>query len=95
MGIFYKTVFVWSSNKKLYVFYRYKGIGLVPTGVDFVWRGKQYNTIQIMNVLSKKKQLKLEKPFISTDWFDLESGEFYRKNFVRFCRKLDFLETLY
>lgn len=86
-GIFYKTVFVW-HKKKLYIFYKYKGLGLVPTGIDFTWHGKQYSTIQAMNVLSRKPAIKADKPYVSTDWYNKDTGEFFRNRFVAFLKTI-------
>jgi len=83
----YTTVFKWSKNKKLYVFYKYDKIGYIPTGIDFTYRNNKYNTINIMNLLASAK-VKHHKKYLMTDWYDLETGIFDKKEFIKFQNTL-------
>lgn len=87
-GIPYKTTFVWSRNK-LYIFYKYKGIGLVPTGIDLTYRKHRYSTIQAMQKLASINKLTLEKQYVASDWYDLDSGAFKTQEFARFCKLIN------
>ena len=85
----YKTIFIWSKNKdKLYIFYKYNLIGLIPTEIDFTYRNKHYSTIKIMDKLANIKN-KWNKPkYISNDWYDLETSKFNKLKFVNLFNML-------
>ena len=86
--MYYKTIFIWSKGKRhLYIFYRYNQVGLVPTDIDFEYRGKRYNTITVMETLALMKTYKGRK-YSALDWYNLESGVFNKIEFVRLCKNL-------
>ena len=84
----YQTKFVWAANKQLlYVFYNYKQIGMIPTGMQFGYQGREYSTILVMNVLASLKKYKGNK-YSATDWYDLDTRVFQKRKFISMCRRL-------
>lgn len=82
----YKTVLIWNNNKTLVVpFYKYNIIGYIPAGISFKYRGKEYNTIHIMNILAQTssdiKNFPMKKNTIN-DWFNLDTMLFNKKRFI-------------
>lgn len=86
--IYYKTKLLWTKNKKHIIpFYIFNNnIGYVPADIHFIYRKKEYNTIIIMNALVKN--ITISDNFKCDYWYDMNTGEFNKKNFIKFQNKL-------
>ena len=84
--MYYKTIFLWSKGKRhLYIFYRYNQVGLVPTDIDFEYRGKRYNTITVMETLALMKTYKGRK-YSALDWYNLDLVFSIKSNLYVYAR---------
>lgn len=82
----YKTVFVWDQTKTtLRIFYKYHGLGFVPTDVSFTYRNHMYGTIQVMQLLAKCKKYKGVK-YTAASWY--RDSVLDRKLFMQMQREL-------
>lgn len=86
----YINQFIWSKNKqKLYIFYKYNGIGLIPCEIDFMYNKKHYSTIKVMGKIAMAKKMKWNhNKYTAEDWYDLLSGKFNKLNFVHMSNML-------
>ena len=89
----YKTVFVCSKDKtRFHIFYKYDKVGYVPTEVDFVYKGKRYTTIDVMNFLSSMKRTEWKrKSYTLQDWYDILQNNINKQKFVKLLNELAFL----
>jgi hypothetical protein len=80
----YKTCLILTKDKKkILPFYKYNlGIGFIPADIKFTYRNKEYNTIYIMNYIVKNIK-KYDLNFKIEHWYNLESGDFNKNNFIK------------
>lgn len=83
----YKTCLI-SNKDKIIPFYKYNlGIGYIPAEINFTYRNKEYNTIDIMNRIAKNIK-KYDLNYEIKDWYDLKTGKFNKMNFVKLYKKI-------
>lgn len=89
MGKFnYKTKLVWTNDRKmLLAFYTVSlasgvKLGVIPAGVDFMFRNKQFTTMKLLLLCRQKYSLeecKLSTPLQTSDWYDMQNGISFNK----------------
>lgn len=86
----YKTI-IKVIDQKVFAFYKYQNIGLVPCEISFVYRNKTYSTIGIMNLLAKINRSRTKnlyfQPLEFNDWFN-DKLRFNKHKFVEMFNKL-------
>lgn len=92
----YNTILVWTKDKsQLIAFYKIvqgkRLIAIIPCGIDFVFRKKQYNTMKLVSLLldqrknksQNEKDIMTRLPIKVDDWYDMNNGGgFNKKLFV-------------
>jgi hypothetical protein len=83
----YTTKLVWTNNKKILLpFYKYNmNIGFIPADINFTYKGKQFNTVIIMNAISSmcKKNAKFDWNYHINDWYDATGTRFNKRLFIK------------
>jgi hypothetical protein len=90
----YQTKLIMIGKNNLVAFYKYNNkIGFIPAEINFIYRGKTYNTSNIMTLLSSlyKKNLigKVSRQFTINDWYI--NNLFNKKKFIDFNKELNVL----
>jgi hypothetical protein len=83
----YKTYLVWNKDKtELIPFYKYNHkIGFIPAGIDFTYRKKNYNTMNMMSLFANIYYRKSAEDmnFKVSDWYCEDYAVFNKKLFMK------------
>lgn len=84
----YKTILVWSKDKKqVFAFYKYNnGIGYIPADISVTKHGKIYTTSGMMTIIANNYKNIIKKNFILEEWY--KNGSIDKTKFINYYKSI-------